>query len=209
MAICTGKSAIIYVTSTPAVATTGEAMTDSGDHMRYSITAAAKRYWDNTATTTVKVSGVTVTTGFTIEYAGGNVVFDVSQAANPVTVDVSYFPYAKLATATGWSLDFSPKFVETTTLNDQATKREKGLNEGKATINGFHVDDTWFNLAVTTITTLGIVFHESGTYNAADSTGSRYEFFANPTVSINASISDVLKDTITLEVQGEVYYRSA
>lgn len=80
-----GYQAGLFVTSVPSLSLTNEAMTDSGDHKTFNITNIAHQAWDPTAAFVVQtapdgLTWVTVSTGFTINYAIGQVVF-----ANAVT----------------------------------------------------------------------------------------------------------------------------
>ena len=71
-----GKLGAVYRTDGNAsTAFTTEATTSNATYTRYSITNSAKRFWDDAVSVTVKKNGTTITTGFTIEYAGGVVVF--------------------------------------------------------------------------------------------------------------------------------------
>src|SRR4051812_24967950 len=98
MGALAGYKASITITSSPSVATTNEAMTDSGDHTTYSITNTAKKYWDRSVTLTIQKStngGTTwnTVTNYTVQYVGGSVT---SASANGGTdliraSAVSYF----------------------------------------------------------------------------------------------------------------------
>jgi hypothetical protein len=97
MTALAGRKALVRVAGAP-VAFTDEATTGDVAHEVYNITATTKNCWDPTAAVTVKVDGVAVTTGFTIERLVGRVTFAASQGASVITVSGSYLP---LSTAAG------------------------------------------------------------------------------------------------------------
>lgn len=203
-----GKTGIVYFidTSVASTSVTGEAMTDSGDHMRYAITNQAKRYWDPNATITVKVNG-TPTSNVTIEACGGNVVFPSSQGAATITVDCSYWPYAKYGQCTKYTFKQKPVKEVTTVLNDQGVRRAKGQDDYEITMEGFHEDSTWFNIAINDHL-LAAVLHDTGTYSAASSTGPRHECYAHVDDEISMDVGSFEKDSLSLVSEGQAYYRS-
>ena len=127
MAIAAYNSQIL-VTSQPSVSFTNESMTDAGDHINYTLTNAAKRYLDKSVPVVVQTSPdgttwTTITTGFTLIYAGAKVIFTSAQPASTQVRLQSgkYFAYATLATAK--SCEFSAKIDmnDTTSFNTSGT----------------------------------------------------------------------------------------
>lgn len=211
MAPSKGNSARLYKGANTGTAMTTEAMTDSGDGLRFRITNRIKRYWDDTATFTVYDNGTPVaTSGYTIEYPGGEVVFTSTRAGRTITVTGAYFSIDKAYRVYTIESELTCDLKEITDLEDKALKNyPTGVTSMKLTITGRHEDATWFNL-------LGgvkfpVVFSESGTYssNKIDS-GKRFEFYGRlESDKIDgASAKDVLGDTVSIISEGQVYIRS-
>jgi hypothetical protein len=193
----------IYKASGTSTAFTNEAMTNSGDNKRYSITNTAKAYWDNTQAVTVKVNGVTVTTGFTIEYAGGNVVFTVSQGANPVTVSGSYLPVAQVGGGYNWKLDAENDMIECTDFQSGGWKT---FVEGQSTFSGslekYWLDGTTF--AEIGNDTLVLVLYVDGGANKL-----RYEGYAEfKKDGVETPYDGLIKTSVDFQGNGPFYYRA-
>jgi hypothetical protein len=83
MAPVAGHNTQIYLTSGVSLSMTNEALTNSGDNKTFNVTNPAHQCWDNTASLVVQTSPdgstwTTVTSGFTIAYPIGRVVFAVA-----------------------------------------------------------------------------------------------------------------------------------
>lgn len=103
-----GKTGAVYVSDVGAapVAFTDEATSADAQLKRYQVTDPTYRYWSLDAVITVKVNTVPVTTGFTLERAGGVVVFD--SALDPldvVTVSGSALTVIQAGGFFKWSID--------------------------------------------------------------------------------------------------------
>ncbi|BCL83173.1 hypothetical protein ccbrp13_56380 [Ktedonobacteria bacterium brp13] len=102
-----GHNTQIYLTSGTSIALTNEAMSDSGDHLTFNVTNAAHQCWDSNAAFVVQTSpdGVTwttVTTGFTINYPIGRVVFATAVSGATPSCRISsgkYFVFSFMAYA--------------------------------------------------------------------------------------------------------------
>src|SRR4051812_46037032 len=102
-----GRKALVKITG-DAVAFVNEACTDSGDHLTYQITSAAKQVWDPTVAIVVKKDGVAASSAlYTLNRLTGRITFLI--ALNPaivITVSGSYLPTSVAAGCRqyGWSL---------------------------------------------------------------------------------------------------------
>lgn len=198
----TGKVGAIYVqTSAAPVAFTNEATTADAAKQRYTITNTAKRYWDKSTPVTVKVDGNTVTTGFTIEYAGGVVVFDVSQGTAVVTVSGAYLTVSQAGGFFKWSLDLEQETAEVTTF------QSSGWKEFMATLKGFSgsAEAYWGNS--TFFDNLGqecvVVF-----YVDSGAAKTRFEGFAIITGdSLETPNDDIVQESIDIQGTGPLYFR--
>ncbi len=204
--ITSGLTGVVYYvdTSQPSTSATNEAMTDSGDHLRFYVTNQAKRYWDPSQPVTVKANGVVVT-NYTVEHCGGNIVF-TSQPSTPVTASFYYWPYAKYGMCRKWTLKYKPATHDVTVLNDAGVRRVRGLDDYEASLEGFYEDPTWMNMSLGD-KLLGVVLHESGTYTTGSTTGQRYEMYAHLDASLEMDVKDVMKTTLSLVSEGQCYYR--
>ena len=159
MAASSGKVADLYMqTATTSTAFTTEATTAASGNLRYTIDASAKRYWilnddfsgnADTVTVYVDASAVTANSGYTLERAGGVVVFDSDPSAT-VTVTGRYATVAVRGYFFNWSLDRSCESIETTSFDDSGTGNRTyipGLMGWTATGELYTQDDTYWNLA--------------------------------------------------------------
>lgn len=205
MAAIAGKLGAVYVKTTDASTTfTNEATTEIVADTRFRITSTSKRFWDKSAGVTVKVNGVTVTTGFTIEYAGGEIVFSPALAANDtVTVSGKYWTMTQKLLCSSWSIDASLDNSDITTF------ASSGWKENLPTLNSFSVslENYWSDGDFTPQFGSEValqLFVDSGTNKY------RYECYAAiNSESIETPVDDVVNDTIELTGVGNLYYRSA
>ncbi|MBC7197044.1 MAG: hypothetical protein H5U39_07340, partial [Deferribacterales bacterium] len=108
-----GVGGSIYIASGTSVTFTDEAMTNQGDNKTYVITNSNKRFWDTSQTVTVKKNGSVISSGFTVQYPGGKVIFDVANApTDTITVSGKYIPVSLLGEANEWSLDMGADTIE-------------------------------------------------------------------------------------------------
>src|SRR5579885_417352 len=80
MSAISGYKASLLITSGSSLSLTDEATTDAGDHKTFTVTNAAHRFLDPNASYTIQTAPdgstwSTVTTGFTIYYGAGAIVF--------------------------------------------------------------------------------------------------------------------------------------
>ena len=106
-----------YLTSDTSIAFTDEATTASADYKRYTISDSGKVYWDKNATPIVEVDGVVVTSGYSIEYPGGVIVFDAAQESSAVaTVSGKYITVEQLIGFFNWSLTVNNTTIDATSF---------------------------------------------------------------------------------------------
>jgi hypothetical protein len=208
MAISSGLNVRVYKGAKIHTDMTDEAMTDSGDGLRFRITNRAKRYWDDTHVFTVYDNGTPVAaSGYTIEYPGGEVVFKTSKAGRTITVTGGYFVIDKTYLLSSTDFSMKVQLEDATLYGDTAARNYPTLLSAAFNEVGFHEDNTMFDR-------LGgkyiAVFSESGVYQAASiDSGRRFEFYARlASNKIQAGAKGLLRDTLALINEGNVYYRS-
>lgn len=113
-----------YVPGDP-VTMTDEAMTDTGDGLRFKTGNTARQAWDPTASVVVKDNGVAVDADdYTIEPLMGQVTFEASATpAGPVTVTTDYLPLLEVVRGRAASFDASLALADVTTWGDDAIDR--------------------------------------------------------------------------------------
>lgn len=197
-----GKLGAVYVqTDAAPVAFTNEATTANTARTRYTITDTAKRYWSKGTAVVVKVGGTTVTTGYTLEYAGGVVVFNVAQAVGAVvTVTGAYVVLAQAGGFFGWSVE------PTMDMQEKTTFQSNGWKEFEPTIKGFtgsaeaYWGDEQFFDALGTEVIVALYLNES--------TGLRYEGYAViSSDGISTAVDELIQETVDFTGDGPICYR--
>jgi len=120
MAVYVGYGANVYLASGTPVSFTDEAMTNAGDNKTYTITNSAKRFWSRNYAVTVKKNGGVISSGFTIQYPGGRVVFTTAnQPTDTITVSGYYIPVSQIGDGKEWTLDIESDTEDATTFGSQ------------------------------------------------------------------------------------------
>lgn len=208
MAILQAGSTRIYKGATAHSDMTTEACAEV-TATRFQVTDKAKRFLDESHAFTVFVNGSSVSaTTYSLEYPGGFIVFAGSQTGKTVTITGGYFAVDKAYLVNGVDSEYSFEQQDITVVGDTAARNYPTLMSGKLTINGLHEDATWFARGGGRYI---IVDSDSGTYDTDHiDAGTRWEYYArlsdDKVGGMNAK--DVLRDTLTLESDGPVYYRS-
>lgn len=201
MASIAGKVGAVFIqTLDTSVTFTAEATTGDVGHLRYTITAGAKRYWDPSAAVTVRVDGSTVTTGFTIEYAGGVIVFDASQGASVITVSGKFFYVAQVGGFFNWSIDLAVDTAEATAFGDGWKAYVPTIKGFNGTAEMYWGDERFFTMLGRTVI---FAFYADATTSLA-----RYEGFgviSGDGVEVN--VDDLVKESIDFQGTGQLYYR--
>lgn len=198
-----GKLGAVYVQTTDAAITfTTEATTANGTaYTRYSIAAPAKRYWDKNSAVTVKKNGSTITTGFTIEYVGGVVVFAVALInTDVITVSGKYWTVSQVGGFFNWSLDIAMATEEVPTFGDTFKSYMPTLYEWSGSAEKYWGD----NAFLTAIGTEVVVV----LYADSASTMARYEGFAVITADgIEDAVDGIITETLDFTGNGSLYFR--
>jgi hypothetical protein len=200
MALLVGNVGAIYKTYGTSTTFTDEATTANGDKTRYTISDSAKRYWDDSSAIVVKKNTVVQTTGFHIEYPGGVVVFDSALTSEVITVSGKYFTVEQCAGFFNWKLDPKNELKDVTVFGDTWKKQEVTLKGWSASAEGYWADETYLTLLGTKV--ILVLYVDSG------ASLRRYEgYILNSGSSINAANDDVVKQSVSFEGSGELYYR--
>ena len=118
MAAIAGKLGELWIQDGTSSAFTTEACSQvSGT--TYQIDDAAKRQWDIANTLSVYDDAVLQTSGYTVQWPAGRVVF-ASAPTTPVTVTGKSFSTVQLGQVTGWRLELNQLILETTVLGASA-----------------------------------------------------------------------------------------
>ena len=196
----------IYMSSGNSISFTDEATTNAGDNKTYTITDAVKRYFDPNSSLVVKVNDVIVTTGFTIEYAGGVINFSASQGANPVTVTGKYFAVAEVGAFYNYKISLNRTVLDTTSFIPSGTDygwetSSVGLKSYTASAEKFYIDST-INAQMIAGKNLVIVFYLN------ESTAIRYEgygFIDKQDISVD--VKELIKETLNIKGNSPLYFR--
>lgn len=146
MAEQAGKDCVIKI-SGAKVSMTSEATTTS-DNKTYQITNVVKQVLDRTAPPTVQVAGVTVTTGFTINYLSGSVIFSSVNGGGAVTVSGYYLPMATAAYANKMNHHMAADILDITPFLATYKKRMAGLNSASGSLSQFNITDATYSAAL-------------------------------------------------------------
>jgi hypothetical protein len=115
----TGMTGAVYVSdvNTAPVSFSDKPCTGDTERKRYQINDTSLRYWDPTYPVLVEVNGSLVSTGFTLEHAGGFVVFDTARdAKDEVTVSGKYLTLIQAGGFFNWSIDGDGEDADATTF---------------------------------------------------------------------------------------------
>jgi hypothetical protein len=123
----TGEVGAVFVSKaeTAPQAFADKPTTGDADKKRYQVTDPNFRYWSPDDPVTVEVDGDVVTSGFTLEYAGGFVVFPESQGDAEVTVSGKALTLIQAGGFFNWSVDGEAETIDVTTF-DVEEPEDKG-----------------------------------------------------------------------------------
>lgn len=208
MTVKAGYTGMLYVAPGPSLAFTKTAMTADGNRDTYTCTAASKRYWDLDYPVLVYVDNVLVTTGYTVQYCGGVVVFDTPlNVGQVVTVSGQYFTYSKAAGIKSYSLKLGRKLGTSTVYTDTAEEYTALGKSGSGSLTLIDMDDYFDDILGDRVVA---VFHMDGTYNANDSTGSRWEAYIRFTNwAYDLPVNELMSESHDFVVTNERHYRAA
>lgn len=209
MAPLAGFKANVYVTATPSVSFSNMALTDAGDHKTFSTPtgSAAQRYWDETVALTVQTAPdgstwTTQTTGFTVQWVGGIIVFTnaVTGATPSCRVSGSYMPYSVVARAKSIEINNALDILDVSDFGSSGT----GWKTKLASLAGseYKLGQWWIDtFYVSMLSTRMVVSAYSGA-NA----NQRLEGFAFiKDDSIKTAVNNAVEEAISFESDGPVY----
>ena len=199
-----GRVGAVYVSDvgTAPVNFTDQATTDSGDHKRYQVTNAAYRYWPLDAAITVKKNGGVVSTGFTLERAGGYVVFDVAnQPSDTITVSGQALTLVQCGGMFSWSADMKAD------LQDVTTFASGGWKENLVTLDGWSgsAEAYWGNRQF--FDSLGEILVVKLFVDSGASQRCLEGHAIITSEGIEAAVDDIVKEKIEFEGVGPLYAR--
>ena len=143
-----GKVGAVYASDvgTAPVPFVDKPTTPDAERKRFQVTDPGCRYWDPETPVTVKIDGDIVTTGFTLEGAGGFVVFDEAQDSEAVvTVSGSALSIDQAGGFFNWSVDAEVDEAEATTFESQGWKEFKPILKGwSGSAEAFWGDERFF-----------------------------------------------------------------
>lgn len=193
------KNAQFEVSSTASPYMTGPTKT-------YQISDTTKRYWDTTQPVTIQTSNdgstwTTITSGFTIEYPGGRVVFSSVQPANLyVRASASAYTVAAIAGMFNWKLNVERKLQDTPTFGSVWNSVTPLAAEASGSCEWYWADTQFFNR----IGDQEFVF----VLYTDEANKKRYEFFGTITKSaIEVPADGVVTESLDFKSKGPVYYR--
>jgi hypothetical protein len=195
--------AVLVRTADPATIFTDVETAASADYKRYTITDTSKRYWDKTTIVTVKKNSVAVTTGFTVEYVGGVIVFDTAlESGDTVTVSGKYVTVSQPAGFFNWSVQTSVKTLETTCFeSNEWSEFMIGDKSWKGSAEKFWVMDSEFTSKIGTEVILAL-------YTDFGTAKTRFEGYGIiETGDVTIPVNEVIKEKISFTGVGPLYYR--
>jgi len=198
-----GKVGAVFIqTEAAPISFANEETVANDDFTRYMISNTVKRYWDKNSVVMVKVNDSAVSTGFSIEYCGGVVVFETAlDPLDEVTISGSYLIVSQHGGFFNWSAELE---MET---SDVTTFQSAGWKENLPTIKGFSVsaesywgDEEFFSrLGEKVIIALYV---DSGPSKR------RYEGWGLiSSDKIDTSVEDVIDENIEFQGTDSLYYR--
>ena len=121
----TGMTGAVYVSdvNTAPVSFSDKPCTGDTERKRYQINDTSLRYWDPTYPVLVEVNGEPVLSGFTLEHAGGYIVFNNAlDAGDEVTVSGKALTLIQAGGFFNWSIDTDSEDADATTFKSQGWK---------------------------------------------------------------------------------------
>lgn len=198
-----GKVGRVLIQSTDAaIVFTDEATTANTAKTRYTITDATKRYWDQNTAVVVELDNVAVTTGFSIEYPGGVIVFDEALTTEVVTVSGAYVEVEQLAGFFNWSLSVNNKTIDTTAYEsgewEEFILATKNFN---VSAEKFWASDANFSERMGSEVIL-VLYTDFGTAKT------RFEGYATiQTSAVNVPVDGLVNDRLEFAGKNGIYFR--
>jgi len=199
-----GKIAAVYVSDvdTTPVAFTDQATTPDAAYKRYQVTNPAYRYWPLGATITVKKNSTIVTAGFTLERAGGYVVFDTALApTDVVTVSGQALTLVQCGGFFNWSVDTDAENADATTFASGGWKEYVQTVKGwSGSAEAYWGDDRFFK-------SLGEIIVVKLFVDSGASQKCLEGFAMIRGEGVETAVDDLVKESIDFEGVGPLYFR--
>lgn len=145
-----GKVGAVYTSDIEAVPVSFSDAATTVDAMkkRYQVTNVLHRYWHPDAEVTVKKNDVAILTGFTLERAGGVVVFDEALLeTDVVTVSGEALTIVQAGGFFNWNIDTDSEDAEATTFESVGWKEFKQVLKGwSGSAEAYWGDEKFFNM---------------------------------------------------------------
>jgi len=195
---------VLTQSSATPVAFTDEAATANAAYTRYTIIDSDKRYWDKNTAPTVKKNGATVTSGYSVEYPGGVIVFDSALLASDiVTISGKYVVVEQLAGFFNWSLTVNNKTIDATCYESgEWDEFVMGTKNFSVTAEKFFANSEDFSQRIGE-EMIVVLYADFGTVKT------RFEGYA--TVSgddVSSAVGEIVKDKLSFQGTQGVYFRT-
>jgi hypothetical protein len=144
VAIIKGIGGAVYLAQYGGGATsfTKTAMTPNVDATVFTVTTAAKRFWDPDTALIVYYNDDPVTNYASAQKAGGIVTWASTPGAEAVTVSGKSLAVATLGQVRSWTLDTGHEFEDVTCMQDDGPVMMPTYKTATAKISGFYADST-------------------------------------------------------------------
>lgn len=145
-----GHVGAVYVSDIDAapISFTDAATTADIAKKRYQVTDPAHRYWPLDEPITVKKNGAKITSGFTLERAGGFVVFgEALTSDDEITVSGKALTIEQAGGFFNWSVDADSEDADATTFESQGFKEFQSVLKGwSGSAEAFWGDEKFFSM---------------------------------------------------------------
>lgn len=199
-----GKVGAVYVSDVDAAPApfADKPTTADAERKRYQVTDPACRYWPEDATIVVKKNGEPISAGFTLERAGGLVVFEAAQQAeDAIQVSGSALEMVQAGGFFIWSVDTDADDLEATTFGSQGRKEFiRGLTEWNGSAEAYWGDQKFFS-------GLGEVVAVRLFVDAGVSQRCLEGFALVNSVGIEANVDELVSESIEFTGVGPLYSR--
>ncbi|MBC7340889.1 MAG: hypothetical protein H5U02_00285 [Clostridia bacterium] len=199
-----GKVGAVYVSdvNTAPVSFTNQATTPDATYRRYQVTNPTYRYWPLDAAITVKKNDVVITTGFTLERAGGYVVFDAPLLdTDVVTVSGQALTLVQCGGFFNWSVDMEAEDAEATTFASGGWKEYISTVKGwSGSAEAYWGDDSFFK-------SLGEIIVVKLFVDSGASQKCLEGFALINSEGIETAVDELVKESIDFEGVGPLYFR--
>lgn len=139
-----GKLAKVRKSGT-STAFSAEATTASEGYTIYKITNEAKRILDRSVIPTIYKDGGEVSSGFTIDYLLGKVIFTVANgAAEVITLDGKYMPMADIADGHEYEVSFNANLIPAPVFGSEYNKNVQGDKNISGSISEWVTTEFYF-----------------------------------------------------------------